>query len=334
MSILKGLNVNLKGKRAEKEDSALRFILTLSLLGLVAIFIYTFQELFYVRPEGEGNYVLYYTSTILLMAGATYCSGSLMGFLFGIPRVATDSNGDGSHPNERYVGNDNLLQVSDWLTKIIVGVGLTQMYSIPTNMYHYATILADSSGINNPPFVLFVLIYFGVLGFLFGYLWTRLYFIQSLINTDKGIKEGLTEAVEKINLLQDYISTGIQLAGQIDFDQNTEKGKWGGLASSNGRTVEALITYSDTSTDYYNVNLTVKSTDLKNPLTGDVKFYLPPSFQNQKPIVTSKNGIATLNLLAFCTFTAGIECDNGKTQLEIDLSEVNNVPEQFKNRSL
>src|SRR5690242_16782606 len=47
-----------------------------------------------------------------LGAGAFFAVGMSAGFIFGIPR--------GSH---KYV-NSNLEQISDWLTKILVGVGL------------------------------------------------------------------------------------------------------------------------------------------------------------------------------------------------------------------
>ncbi|TBX66131.1 hypothetical protein EZL74_11120 [Flavobacterium silvisoli] len=333
MIIKREINGTQKIRFSEKEDTALKFILSLSVMGIVSIMIFALQELCYNTVAVKDSYLPYYIAISLLMAGASFCSGSLMGFLFGIPRMAIENNSTRSdHSNGGYIGNDNLLQVSDWLTKIIVGVGLTQMYAIPRSMYYYASILSSNSGINNVSFVLFVLIYFGVLGFLFGYLWTRLYFIKSLINSDNGIKEGLTQAVQKINLLQDYISTGVQQAGQSRSNDDPEKGKWGGLSTSNERTITASVTNSETSTDYFNINLEVKSTDLANPLNGDVKFYLPPSFQNPNPVVTTKDGIATLNLLAWGAFTLGVECDNGKTKLELDLSELSGVPELFKSR--
>src|ERR1700730_13401118 len=61
---------------------------------------------------------------------ATLCSSACMalgwavGFLFGVPRV-------GSTPASTRI-NTNLEQISDWLTKILVGVGLTQLHKLPT----------------------------------------------------------------------------------------------------------------------------------------------------------------------------------------------------------
>jgi hypothetical protein len=63
--------------------------------------------------------------TAVVIAGSAYFTGGIVGFLFGIPRTV-----QGSAQSERgtqYQGNTNLEQVSDWLTKIIVGVGLVQI---------------------------------------------------------------------------------------------------------------------------------------------------------------------------------------------------------------
>jgi hypothetical protein len=67
----------------------------------------------------------------LAVASAAEVSGALLGFLFGIPRVlaADQSRNHDSRRNQMsdaIIANTNLEQISDWLTKILVGVGLTQ----------------------------------------------------------------------------------------------------------------------------------------------------------------------------------------------------------------
>src|SRR5204862_8287798 len=63
-----------------------------------------------------------------LVAGGAWVTGGLIGFLFGIPRSLADQDrrGDQSGPSARYQANTNLEQISDWLTKILVGVGLVK----------------------------------------------------------------------------------------------------------------------------------------------------------------------------------------------------------------
>ena len=80
--------------------------------------------------------------TPMLWALACLASGGIIGFLFGIPRVLQDINAPTIMPknNEedkdsantskssyRMQVNTNLEQISDWLTKIIVGVGLIEL---------------------------------------------------------------------------------------------------------------------------------------------------------------------------------------------------------------
>jgi hypothetical protein len=70
----------------------------------------------------------------LFMAGASTLAGSVIGFLFGVPRrhesLSASNEGESNPEHVAYRPNTNLEQISDWLTKILVGVGLTQMPEI------------------------------------------------------------------------------------------------------------------------------------------------------------------------------------------------------------
>ena len=71
--------------------------------------------------------------------------GGLLGFLFGIPR--TIQSNEKTRDEFRQVVNTNLEQISDWLTKILVGVGLTQLNNLPPRMWELADRL--KTGLNN-----------------------------------------------------------------------------------------------------------------------------------------------------------------------------------------
>jgi hypothetical protein len=135
----------------------------------------------------------------LLVAGASSMGGGLLGFLFGIPRSlqASDTSA-GQAPKTiqssstagdqavTYRANTNLEQISDWLTKILVGVGLTQLTFLPEKLRALAGFLSPGFGDVPHPEVMAiaVVLYFAIAGFLFGYLWTRLFLGEALRAAD------------------------------------------------------------------------------------------------------------------------------------------------------
>src|SRR5882762_1055624 len=65
-------------------------------------------------------------STSLLWALACFVSGAAVGFLFGIPKILQTANSIGGSTTTATAYNQqvntNLVEISDWLTKIIVGL--------------------------------------------------------------------------------------------------------------------------------------------------------------------------------------------------------------------
>jgi len=111
-----------------------------------------------------------------------------------------------------------------------------------------------------------------------------------------------------------------------------QKGKCGGKKTDNDRRISASV--SETSAaGLFKVLLTVESTNTNNPMSGIVKFHLHPTFSNPNPIIAVRNGKAVLELgKVYGAFTVTAEMDNGKTCLELDLSELPDAPNDFKLR--
>ncbi|MFJ1768438.1 hypothetical protein ACIOD2_49545 [Amycolatopsis sp. NPDC088138] len=108
----------------------------------------------------------------VLVALAALTIGLLMGFIFGVPR---STQGDNKTSRGSYSVNTNLEQISDWLTKIIVGIGLVQFGAIVSNYGKLTDQLAAGlGGHSSSNAVAGVLIaFFGPLGFLLGHVITR-----------------------------------------------------------------------------------------------------------------------------------------------------------------
>ncbi|MEV7600556.1 hypothetical protein AB0O91_24605 [Kitasatospora sp. NPDC089797] len=121
----------------------------------------------------------------LVVSGAATVLGGALGFLFGVPRVR---NGSGE-PQGSYAPNTNLEQVSDWLTKVLLGVGLTQLGSLGERLHQLGTALAPALGGAGAavPFAAALVLYFLVLGFLAGWLVTRLALPRVLTETDEAL---------------------------------------------------------------------------------------------------------------------------------------------------
>ena len=183
------------------------FIVT-AVVGLTAILTYAIQAGSFWSVFGVA----------LTVAGASLLTGALFGFLFGIPRTLQHDRPasprhnakDEVQPRDeeqetRYAVNTNLEQISDWLTKILVGVGLTQIGEIPGALGTLAGYLAPGfQGSNvdsaiSKVFAIGLFIYALICGFFVGYLWTRLFLAGAFRLADlSGIKRQLDRVEEKV----------------------------------------------------------------------------------------------------------------------------------------
>ena len=115
----------------------------------------------------------------MMVAFSATVAGGFLGFLFAIPRAypagstmpAAAGNAEG-----RLQINTNLEQVSDWLTKIIVGVALVELGKILPTLGRLVETVAAIYGGNAPGATVMaaaILIFFSVMGFFTGYIGTR-----------------------------------------------------------------------------------------------------------------------------------------------------------------
>ncbi len=113
----------------------------------------------------------------ILIAGAAFISGVLLGYLFGLRPTDNSQNSAGQSPAAR--PQTNLAEIADWLTKIILGAGLVQLTSMPGPIWKFANVIAlgvvEDSSVEtpNPAIALAIMAFFSTCGLLYGYLWTR-----------------------------------------------------------------------------------------------------------------------------------------------------------------
>lgn len=122
-----------------------------------------------------------------LVATCAFAVGGLLGFLFGIPQYLAGQS-DPERKQFTYQPNTNLTQVSDWLTKIIIGVGLVQFGQLVDAIGELGNRLGPSlgGGESGDSFAIALVIGFFVIGLLVGYLYTRLKLQQAFAESDRG----------------------------------------------------------------------------------------------------------------------------------------------------
>ncbi|TPQ40728.1 hypothetical protein C2U70_04680 [Bradyrhizobium guangdongense] len=151
--------------------------------------------------------------SIIFACASTVC-GWILGLLFGIPRTlsrpqAAPAPPQGAAPGQAPAAagptsrvNTNLEDISDWLTKTLVGVGLTQLYFVP----HYLWQAAEK--LNNAGFkwdgsgqllAIALFLYFAPGGFWLGYIGTRT-ILTKLFDSIDGPSPAVVDAALKEGL--------------------------------------------------------------------------------------------------------------------------------------
>jgi hypothetical protein len=136
------------------------------LAALVAIVLYALTQ------SSETDKLEVFSVGSIVFAAA-FGIGAVVGFLFGIPR-RLQQDAAASPVGQSLAVNTNLEQVSDWLTKIIVGIGLVQIGELADGLDSVAESVALGDQASAESFALGLLVYSLVDGFLLAYVWTRL----------------------------------------------------------------------------------------------------------------------------------------------------------------
>jgi len=145
-------------------------------------------------------------SISLILSAASMACGALLGFLFGIPKTLQQNSELSADTKTDYLANTNLEQISDWLTKIIVGVSLTQIGKAPRYLDQFGNELSKALANDQSSKIasITLLVFFGVVGFMFGFLTTRLFLKNAFVSADS------LNILAEINKLKDQ--SGIDAA--------------------------------------------------------------------------------------------------------------------------
>lgn len=164
-------------------------LLCFGVVGLIFLVLYSVHA---------GSLALF--GVLSLLAFAAFCIGGLLGFLFGIPKYVaklpsvSSAQGTPDVPIDAapsYASNTNLEDMSDWLTKIIIGAGLVGLNSLREGFNTLVLTIAEC--FEDLPCAAAVigadLVSFIILGFFAIYLLTRLYLANQLSLADRVLSQ-------------------------------------------------------------------------------------------------------------------------------------------------
>ncbi len=190
-------------------------------------------------------------ATPMLGALACLAAGGVVGFLFGIPRT-TNPNATHATPPPAATGgtptpppatpnppqphsghdvNNSLEQISDWLTKIVVGLGLVEMRNFPTYLESMAERFEqDLHWPVNRSFAVALMVFFAAMGFLYSYVLTRLKLSPEFRRVDREIwgetaadeAKRVADSADKKADLNSYIAIAYHML-KLPTDQYLDK---------------------------------------------------------------------------------------------------------------
>jgi len=117
-------------------------------------------------------------------------------------------------------------------------------------------------------------------------------------------------------------------SGIVEGPPDRNNGRFGSSPAQNGLELSASVVESDLRPGWFRVELIVsgKHRELMHP----VEFHLHETFPQPVQVVKPSGGEARLTVLAWGAFTVGAVADQGKTLLELDLSENSSFPREFR----
>lgn len=309
--------------------------------------------------------------TFLLTAGASMAGGAAIGFLFGLPRAEkfrfiTKADFDHNARNNTYGDNTNLEEVSDWLTKIIVGLTLIKLNLIlswiHTSARSFSRTFEGRCCVECNTFDAYVFGYGTiVLYFLAGaglcYLWARtnLSYILTKSRIDQRNIEKNTELIAELQKKENeqfntsdgttrYLNPkvsyeSVQSFPSVDFQKLIESTYYAkpvndktdiqkGRWGGNSKNGNYILEAFPVNPGKKDVQLVVKNLNSDKLFEGQVAFFLHDTFVSEIVYALASKNKAEISFWAYEAFVVGAKLEDG-TELELDLNKVTGFPDTF-----
>lgn len=267
--------------------------------------------------------------------------GAVTGLLFAVPRRSNELAPQAGS----YVGNDNLVKVSDWLTSALTGIALATATTLGEKLWAVSqTINADAPGVAAVSAT-------GAFaaGFLMGYLRLRanlpavFAFGEHRATSFAQVRASAAEEsnmvalksvaymlrAEKRDLKSAEFVRSIRATHQTSYAQDPVRDIFGTQNQAGGYQLN-MVGYEVARDGLLIVDLEVRADEGK-PAPTTATFHLHPSYpasRIEKPV--SDDGIVRMRLPMFETSTVGVVVGASGTKLGLDLSQETALPEEYR----
>jgi hypothetical protein len=154
-------------------------------------------SILYAMASGDGGAGV----TVFLLFAAAGAVGAVLGFLFGLPRarVSDPTAGPPGNVSTYYLTNSNLIKVSDWLTTIVIGLGLVNLGKVVPAVRALARYLREPLGgtAYAGPVGIAVLVIGVLAGFVLDYLWTSIRVRELLEEAERQSQETMPDLLNQ-----------------------------------------------------------------------------------------------------------------------------------------
>lgn len=215
----------------------------------------------------------------VLVAGAAFIVGVLIGFLFGFPSLSDKPGVPANPPAKSLLYDTNLEQISEWLTKVILGASLVELSRLPPLVGELSRYIAAAvepgyfhamhAGQANQaiqaarhaayisssaPVATAILGYFWCCGVLYGYIYTKYEVVATaqtdaddpaaLAAVDKWLSDPNGPGDDKARAAMMDLIRAASIAGKVRIFLKAEKYRKPGTEEANGRALpvfQALV---------------------------------------------------------------------------------------------
>jgi hypothetical protein len=220
----------------------------------------------------------------LILGIAAFISSFFTGTLFGMPKRNNIKESD-------YSLNNSLVEISDWLTKIIVGLGLVNLKEIPDFLISLGEYVRASSKYDGQLVNIYsigIVVYFGFLGLYIGYNYMRLVLSNKYKNADDNLLEKKLEIAknEVLEAKNENEQKGKELIKmQSKIQENTQ------LANA---LIKKVNEPTKTETDVQSIIKNLVSTNKNIKLKEDLELYVDKMISDanlklKKGLITNNN---------------------------------------------